>query len=1032
MDPVQEKKIPQAIVKSLRSMEDYGPENLQRLVATFAHEDSIDESRLVDHIVDAGVNDPPRHRFHLLLGRWDNAVEEEWTNGTEKATPERRQVIADLLWSEDTSRIRVDQEFPVPEDTTTTIDNGAWDPWYTKDRVLAHEFYWPHYKKVVAKKLGEQAAQDLDESTDEVIRRLSDPTRAEIYQSKGLVMGHVQSGKTANFTGVTAKAIDAGYRLVIVLTGMMDNLRNQTQRRFDMELVGRENILFGIDPTDQELIDEVGVDYASTNDQDWPHGFTSFEIPPRDVGKPSIRRLTGESDDYKALKLGLGILDFKSTDSLAVPHLGVYHEKNLFGTDVRLAVVKKNSTVLKKLVNDLKSLQTNLREIPALIIDDEADQASVNTTRPKKARDKEEEKERTSINGYISTLLTLMPRAQYVAYTATPFANVFVDPEDSQDLFPKDFIVSLTPSPAYMGGKDFHDLDRPSEDDEPMTPATSNEAAYVRNLLALPEEQDERRQEMQQAVDSFVLSGAIKLFREAKGRKSNGWQPEPYRFRHHTMLVHESMKQADHSDLAELVRQVWQESNYQAPSALQRLDALWKGDFQPVSAARAESGEAVPDHFQDLMPYIAAAIDKIRAGVSSVVVINGDKNEDYNREDANFLTQERVWKIIVGGQKLSRGFTVEGLTVSHYTRKTMAADTLMQMGRWFGYRSGYRDLIRLFIGRSVSTSTKSQKTVDLYKAFEDIVRDEEEFREELRRFSKLRENGRPVVRPADVPPMVFQRSPWLKPTAANKMYNAVETMKGVGGKVQEFNNQLYSPRASEQRQINEHHFGLARRLLDGLDQTEDFYDVYTTGKTMTYPAHYGIFDNATVRMLLNEYRWGLNWSVKPTLAFFDAAVKDGHLEDWLVFYPELKNVEKRRLTGTNYVLPIQKRLRRKERDFAFAGSSTRQRLAMEVISGGTPTPALLETRPAVSRAQKTVASLHTPTRGAMLLAFAADKGDESDPKTLTPDPNAEVPVGHVASIFYMAFPKQAAPDGKIGFTTRTGQEEDVIVDAAKA
>ncbi|PLC10914.1 hypothetical protein AUQ48_16550 [Kocuria flava] len=120
--------------------------------------------------------------------------------------------------------------------------------------------------------------------------------------------------------------------------------------------------------------------------------------------------------------------------------------------------------MLKKLVNDLKSLQTNLREIPALIIDDEADQASVNTTRPKKARDKEEEKERTSINGYISTLLTLMPRAQYVAYTATPFANVFVDPEDSQDLFPKDFIVSLTPSPAYMGGKDFHDLDVPGHE----------------------------------------------------------------------------------------------------------------------------------------------------------------------------------------------------------------------------------------------------------------------------------------------------------------------------------------------------------------------------------------------------------------------------------------------------------------------------------------------------------------------------------------------------------------------------------------
>ncbi|MDJ0113412.1 Z1 domain-containing protein, partial [Rhodococcus erythropolis] len=149
-----------------------------------------------------------------------------------------------------------------------------------------------------------------------------------------------------------------------------------------------------------------------------------------------------------------------------------------------------------------------------------------------------------------------------------------------------------------------------------------------------------------------------------------------------------------------------------------------------------------------------AAYDKISEGTSPVIVVNGAAEKDYKQDSLDF--QERgVWKILVGGTKLSRGFTVEGLTITYYTRRTGQADTLMQMGRWFGFRPGYRDLVRLFIGRTVGGPAGAD--YDMYKAFEAIVRDEQEFRNELTRFSGVNEKGEPWVTPRDVPPMVFQQ-----------------------------------------------------------------------------------------------------------------------------------------------------------------------------------------------------------------------------------------------------------------------------------
>lgn len=183
-----------------------------------------------------------------------------------------------------------------------------------------------------------------------------------------------------------------------------------------------------------------------------------------------------------------------------------------------------------------------------------------------------------------------------------------------------------------------------------------------------------------------------------------------------------------------------------------------------MSAARA-AGFPCPETFDELKPFIAAAIAKITELRDPVIVVNGDK--EMALEDVDF-DKRPVWRILVGGTKLSRGFTVEGLTISYYRRKTKQADTLMQMGRWFGFRRGYADLVRLYIGRA---EPDGKTTVDLYEAFDAIVRDEEAFRDQLRQYSEM-VDGKPQITPRDIPPLVSQHLPWLKPAAKNKMFNA--------------------------------------------------------------------------------------------------------------------------------------------------------------------------------------------------------------------------------------------------------------------
>src|SRR5262249_38191773 len=286
------------------------------------------------------------------------------------------------------------------------------------------------------------------------------------------------------------------------------------------------------------------------------------------------------------------------------------------------------------------------------------------------------------------------------------------------------------------------------------------EAAYVRDLRD-GQDWDEK---LQESIDAFVLSGAIKLYRSEEDKVV---------YRHHTMLVHEAVQQTEHLALATDIRRLWGAAGYGSASGLARLRSLYEKDFLPVCAARANSF-SYPTDFNELKPYVAAAIAKITALSDPVIIVNGDKQ--MASEEVDFDKRE-VWRILVGGAKLSRGFTVEGLTISYYRRKTKQADTLMQMGRWFGFRKGYEDLVRLYIGRS---EQDGRSTLDLYDAFDAIVRDEEAFRDQLQQYAEM-VDGKPQITPKDIPPLVSQHLPWLKPAARNKMFNAELVVRRLPG-----------------------------------------------------------------------------------------------------------------------------------------------------------------------------------------------------------------------------------------------------------
>ena len=647
-------------------------------------------------------------------------------------------------------------------------------------------------------------------------------------------MGYVQSGKTTNFTALIAKAIDAGYRLIIVLSGTTNLLRNQTQRRLDMELVGRENILRGAHD------DEVDHDYKT--DPDWPGRFISYGGQPSLLSSVDIVRLTGQ-DDFHAAKAGINPLEFEFEKR--DKHRALYNRENLDHAGARLIVVKKQKDRLTRLLRELKAAgDVKCAEVPAIIIDDESDQASVNTLKP---GSEVKGRFRTGINSSLVELLRRLPRAQYVGYTATPFANVFINPNDPADIYPKDFILSLERPAGYMGARDFHDFEPPAAGH------LTNEAAYVRDVGTSKGDPDR----LLEGIDAFVLTGALKIFREEYGSPA---------YKHHTMLVHASHLKSDQERLVGQLRSMWDKAGYDSPGTRVRLEKLL-ADFEKVWIDRGKAlGLAFPETFNQLKPHLGAALDRIRRG-DPVLMVNSAEGADVPDFD-----KTSVWKIVVGGAKLSRGYTVEGLTISYFRRRAKMQDTLMQMGRWFGYRRGYQDLVRLYIGRA---EVDGKTPLDLYEAFEAVCRDEEEFRSRLGIYERA-PDGSAGLTPKQVPALVFNSFPRLRPTAKNKMFNAL--LVSAAFDYREPTTQANDARG---RKHNAEVFGtLLRRLHQPME-------VRSSASGRRFVVRWADVEHGSVLDVLNRVAWdGKQESLAAELQFL--AGKDAGIDSWFILAPQVE------------------------------------------------------------------------------------------------------------------------------------------------
>jgi len=684
-------------------------------------------------------NDARNIALFNKINMWDFVGRKKWNKMTAANSRERRDIIYKNLGLSKEISEQVDRLNPLYLKKPDTIIDSyklrktpkKHDLFLQKITNQGRWFYWEKFKKYLKekKKFDNLSLLHLDSSTHQVLIRLGSPADKKDPKVKGLVVGYVQSGKTTHFSGLITKAIDCGYKLIIVLAGLTDLLRSQTQRRLDMDFIGKENILKAREK-DIET-------HEYSEDADWKK-FIEYGFLPRDNGKCNIQRITNFNSDFETAP-SVNVLkydyDFK--------HLPLWHYKNR-QTDAKIIIIKKNETRLETLISEVRDLRNQKNEIPVLIIDDESDQASQDILNPRK---KNKPSDKRGINEKVCNVIKLFPKCKYVGYTATPFANVLANPKDNEGLFPEDFILSLEKPSGYMGPREFTDIEYRGASPGP------NEKAHIRSIS----ERDERAS-IQNALDSFVLAGAIKIYREKQMKDKNS-------FKHHTMLYHVSRNRDTHGNAIMELQDIWIKSLYGEPGSNTRLKKIFL-DFKSSWIIKGKTkGLLFPKDFNTLKKYVGLALAEMKRNSPNGIPLL-KVNSDEDNDTPEFSSEKGVWKILVGGDKLSRGYTIEGLTVSYFKRNSTTNDTLLQMGRWFGYREKYCDLVRLFLPRAREDDPDFDKK-DIYRKFECLSIDEERLREDLQIYSGLK-----GITPRQVYPLVYNSHPRQTPTARNKRYYA--------------------------------------------------------------------------------------------------------------------------------------------------------------------------------------------------------------------------------------------------------------------
>lgn len=622
--------------------------------------------------------------------------------------------------------------------------------WLTADRKKGWR-YWQRYREYLEKhKIPLYAVDGINDATNRVLGLLEDPEREGAWDRRGLVVGHVQSGKTANYTGLICKAADAGYKIIIVLAGVHNNLRAQTQIRLEEGFLGFET------SGNNNVKRYIGVG-ATGQDADL---------------RPNCATNRSERGDF--------------TTAIA-NHLAIRPEERPW-----LFVIKKNKTVLDRLlkwVNDHVADKQGpdgrrvVSSFPLLLIDDEADHASIDTGDQGIDGDgnPQNEYEPKAINRRIRKLLHHFEKKAYVGYTATPFANIFIDRRNTTeaegpDLFPKSFIVNLPAPSNYIGP--VRVFGTPGQREEnPGLPLIREfgETVNAPEMQWMPVGHDKHHVPMfdglyevppslREAISAFVLCCAVRKLR-GHGEK------------HCSMLIHVTRFTAVQEKVREQVTTLLNNfyarirgfSEQEKASLLEEWRTLWKCDFVPTTdkirsrfeneAANAATEEISSKLSEEACSYylppwkeVVGVLQDVLEDLADVGVktINGTAGDvlDYAaREEVGLKV------IAVGGDKLARGLTLEGLCISYFVRSTRMYDTLMQMGRWFGYRDKYLDLCRLYT------------TPEVVEWFEHITDAAEELRRDFEWMAQIRETPENYG-------MRVQSHPVLMVTSALKMRSA--------------------------------------------------------------------------------------------------------------------------------------------------------------------------------------------------------------------------------------------------------------------
>lgn len=695
--------------------------------------------------------------------------------------------------------------------------------------------FWIRYQLylVARQNIDDAGTRNIEKVVDEILGRLEDPGRDGPWDRRGLVMGNVQSGKTAAYTGLVCKAADAGYKVIIVLAGLHNNLRSQTQIRLDEGFLGYRAMPPGMG---EGGFEPVGV-------HDFGPGVHADSVTNRN-----------ENGDF---------------NRAVARHFAIHP-----GGNPLLFVVKKHVTILKNLLawihhsadaTDPENNRRYHRNVPLLLIDDEADQASIDTNQM--AFDEngmpDPEHDPTKTNRLIRSLLHSFDKSAYVGFTATPFANVFIHEkaatrEYGEDLFPRSFIINLTAPSTYTGAARIFGIEEDIEaglepvEALPLTRTVTDHADSLTStetrgwmpprLVAktghVPLFNGHRQipDSLRTAVMSFILSAAVRAIREP-GPLINTMLVHVVRFTNVQSIVCSEIEDA----LRGIVNRLELGDGERRPTVVDEFQSIWTEDYIPTSA-KCGAEFVLPD-----WDAVKGLLRKIATGVK-VKAINGTAEDclDYEQHRKSGLNV-----ITVGGDKLSRGLTLEGLTVSYFLRTSRMYDTLMQMGRWFGYRGKYIDVCRLYTTKELETW------------FRHIARASEELKAEFDYMLKIgatpKEYGLRV-----------KSHPVLTVTSAVKMRHGVELRISYSGQISEtLNFELGSV---------ETNFRAAVRLLD------DLRTPVCGGRTSGY-----LWKNvpvSSIQEFLSTYK-SASGAPRASSAMWNRyiakQVERGELQDWAVF-----------------------------------------------------------------------------------------------------------------------------------------------------